>query len=109
MTLEALENYHKQAREQDLTFYAELFCDDIWCGLGEDCATVSICALKQDWQLHYIRTQNGIPCITSEYTSEVVDEYTKTLPHDALYDFINLHALGDAFETFMTMQKKKEM
>lgn len=108
MTLEQLTNHHQQFLNKQLTFYAELFCDEIWCGLGEDCATISIQATPSAWLLHYIRTQNGVPCITSEYTSEVIDEYKKELSNDELYDFLTLHTISDTFDAFIDASITKE-
>ena len=106
MTLQQLEQFHQQFQNSDATFYTEVIHDDIWGDLGVDSATVSIQAKDALWHLHYIRTQSGIPCILAEYTSEVIDEYTKELSHEQLYDFLTLHAITDIFEDFALTKTK---
>lgn len=79
-------------------FHAEVLSRCIWGDMGEDSACVDIHVIEQGWSLHYIRTETGEPSAFDEFQCNVIDEYTKELQDEQLYEFLAHHALFPEFE-----------
>lgn len=103
MILQDLKIFHEICAQNDISYYTDLFSKSIWGDMGEDCASITIRTYKDQWLIHFIRTQSGEPYPLSETVCQVLDEYEKVLSHEALYDMLSLHRKLDEFENFIKM------
>lgn len=102
MTLDQLKSAHTLFFNEHLIFYTDIFCDDIWGDMGIDCASVELAAEADSWKLHYIRTQSGwLDFAQNQEVTRIIDEYTKTMNHEELYMYIQLHGLQPELSVFV--------
>jgi hypothetical protein len=106
MNIDTLKEAHALFLNKNLTYYTDLFCDDILNDTVCDCASIDLKANEEGWNLHYVRTQTGwFNFDQDEQETILIDEYNKKMNHDELYMYIQLHGLQSDFEGFIELNQ----
>lgn len=107
MKLQELSTYRETLSSTHFIYRADLFNKAIWGDMGEDCASIQVCAEQDHWHLHFIRTQSGEPYPLADTVCNVVDEYEKDLNDEELFDLLSMHQLIQDFQTTIQMCQTK--
>lgn len=108
MKLQDLSAYRTTLSTTDFMYRADLFSKAIWGDMGEDCASIHVCAKQDHWHLHFIRTQSGEPYPLADTVCNVIDEYEKDMDDEALFDLLSMHQLLQDFQTSIQMCHTKK-
>ena len=102
MNIELLKKAHQLFLNKNLIYYTDLFCDDILNDTVVDCASIDLKAIKEGWNIHYVRTQTGwFNFDQDEQETILIDEYDKVMNHEELYMYSQLHGLQSDFIAFI--------